>query len=332
MSTALDAVYEANARRLQETRSAQTQQPQWMKDYSGGLSSQRSAPMNTAYSQPWSTAPGSKSFLSMTSDGSRPDQYDTQSGIARGQTTGSVLQQSQQRTDPNSGKKAAMGFWEEQRQAWSKANEDTLVDRGAMLQELADFKAQSVLSNEKMAQTLSDTEEKLRANTTEIMDRVRNNFASMGRSASPYMMAELSKRLALQNQDKVNTVRSQLELDRAQVHGAYIDRLYEVLGNTRRQTLDPQMALAMMKMMGEGDAGEGAVSFNGGGMKTGGGRAKGRTIPKMGDGKGTTTSRNFADGPRDLTGGLVNAGQHRPGTNPVKKQTVLIPSDFKETI
>jgi hypothetical protein len=163
-----------------------------------------------------------------------------------------------------------MGLWEQQNQEWNKANEDTLIDRQGMLGELADFKAQSILNNQNIEKTLSDSAETLRNNSKEILDRVRNNFASMGRSVSPYVMASISSRLALQNKDKLDTQRAGLEMDRAQIHGAYLDKLERTLADTKRTTMDPQTVLAMMKELGGGAAG-GGVASGGAGFATGGG-------------------------------------------------------------
>jgi hypothetical protein len=313
---ALDAVYEQNNKRLLEARNAQKTQPQWMKTYLGGNSPATATQGPGMQFSPMKATSnvGPSPMMSIMRE-SQP-MNPTNSGYIAGPGTNVMGQPGQ--ASRTSGKQAAMEFWGQQDQAWNKANEDTLVDRGAMLQELAAFKANTVLSRQNMERTLADTEEKLRANTQEILDRVRNNFASMGRSASPYMMAELSKRLALQNKDKVNTTRSQLELDSAQIHGTYLNMLNDVLAGTKRSVMDPNTVMAMMKMLGEGDAGGGGVSAGGrigGAIRSRSSSGGGGTALKIGTGEGTT-SAGFYGSPRgDLTGGLVSAGEYRPGLN-----------------
>lgn len=322
---ALDAVYEQNNKRLAESRAAQKAgQPQWQKDYLG-TAPKAPAPYNPQnYTSPQPQTPYSILAPMRESRPSAPNTSGYVGGVPGQQQPGEV------RPD---GKKAAMGFWQEQNQAWNKANEDTLVDRGAMLSELADFKAKTVLSRQNMEMQLANTEEKLKLNTTEILDRVRNNFASMGRAASPYMMAELSKRLALQNKDKLNSTRSQLELDSAQIHSSYLGMLEQTLAGTKRSVMDPAMVMAMMEKLGAGSASTpmmgGGINraprnSGGGGMGNkpfGGGMDGGRTM--KGDPNAVANFRAARNA------GTTVAGGYRPGLNDPKSGGFVTNNAYK---
>lgn len=278
----LQSVYAANAKRIQESRKAQTTTPDWMKSYQQGLSSR---PVNNvSYATPVQSQPAEFSPYAKMRIGKSDTEFQQLSGAPPGYTlrNGQIYDASGRlasETNTNtmsaaqSGKTAAMQFWGDQNKAWNQANEDTLIDRGAMLKELADYKAQSIMNNQVIEKQLSDSEEQLRNSAQETMDRVRNSFAAMGRSASPYVMAGISSRLALQNKDKIDLRRSQLEMDRAQIHNNYLAHLSNVLAETKRTMIDPATAMAMMKELGGSDAtGGGGFSGGGGTITTGGSR------------------------------------------------------------
>lgn len=271
----LQAVYAANSRRLKQTQAAQNTTPSWMTTWQKSQTPQN---YNTAAIPTPAAAsrnPGNN-FIPTSSGMKSVSPFDAPAPVnPYAYNPGTRTYGSGNPTAPGeaipTGRAAAMQLWESQNQEWNKANEDTLVDRGAMLKELADFKAQSVMNNQNMEKEISDLNETLRTSTQETLDKVRNSFAAMGRAVSPYVMAGISSRLALQNRDKVNLRRSQLEMDRAQIHGAYLEKLNSVLADTKRtMTMDPSTVLAMMKELGGGDATGGGFSGGGRTISTGG--------------------------------------------------------------
>jgi len=273
----LQTVYEANAKRLQETRAAQKTAPKYIEEYKKSITPRN----NISFATPMTS---SERPLGTVNDIQRLEDNRNQqlSGAPVGYTlrNGRIYDATGKPASPSAGdgaapggKTAALAFWEDQNQAWNKANEDTLVDRGAMLGELADFKAQSVMNNQNIERELSDLGETLRVSSEETLSKVRNSFAAMGRSVSPYVMAGISSRLALQSKDKLNLRRSQLEMDRAQIHGAYLEKLNGVLADTKRTTMDPSAVLAMMKELSGGDAG-GGLGGTGGAPVTRGGKKR----------------------------------------------------------
>lgn len=188
----------------------------------------------------------------------------------------------------NQYKRDSLDFWDTQRRGFEEANIDTLRDRGAMLQELGEFKANSLMNDEYIERTVDEKRESLRANTREILDRVQNNFAQMGRAAPPMMLANLQRKLALQNQDEIDTTRAAMEIDKAKLRSTYIDQLYNVLGGTRREVMDPQLAMQIMQQMGSASS---PVSSAGGGVSMGLGNASGSRSQFGRTGGGGNTSR-----------------------------------------
>lgn len=176
--------------------------------------------------------------------------------------------------DSQSTQRAAVSFWEDQRQSFEKANEDTLVDRQAQLDEIAQFKAQSLLSNRQIEQTLSEQNEKLNAQSEAAISKVEQSFAQMGRVADPYVLGTIKNRLAMSNRDALNTTRTQLEIERAQVYSTYLGHLENTLANTKRSVMDPQTALSFMSAMGSSAAGSGGGISSSSGGGSGGNRSR----------------------------------------------------------
>ncbi|OGV45212.1 MAG: hypothetical protein A2017_06635 [Lentisphaerae bacterium GWF2_44_16] len=240
----IQAVYESNWKRLQEAQNNQTSSSSYMDEARSGLTAAPTAPtVADPGEHVYGQEENNKNYTAWLNYNDQKTKYDAESG-----------------------KRAALSFWDEQRTAYEKANEDTLTDRQAMLEEIAKYKANSLLSNEKLNATLSEEEERLNASATQTIENAEKQFASQGRSADPFVMASLKRKLAMSNQDQLNARRTELEVERSQMHGTYLGYLNETLANTKRNVMDPNTALSFMQQLGSG-----ASSVTSPGMSTGGG-------------------------------------------------------------
>jgi len=146
----------------------------------------------------------------------------------------------------------ALSWWTEQDVGYRTANKEARQDRAMMLAELETYKAGfneswmgAALGREKMAWD---------AKVNQTMQQIREQYASMGRVASPLVMAEVGRRMTAQAAEALQLKRYQLEQERDQRKQFYLTSMNNVLSNTERQTIDPAAAAAMMQAMGQGAA------------------------------------------------------------------------------
>jgi hypothetical protein len=141
-------------------------------------------------------------------------------------------------------------FWAENQHAQEQANKDTIRDRNTMLAELSQYRAQSILSNETFERVMAEEEQKERGANMQTLAQISQQYAQMGRQASPYLLAGVAQKLSLASRDKLFVRRAQLELDRSQLQQDFLGRLYQVLGETKRSVIDPATAAGIMEKLG----------------------------------------------------------------------------------
>jgi len=156
--------------------------------------------------------------------------------------------------DRTSGERQAAEFWQGERAAWEKAKGEAREDRETMLAEIETFKeginenyVNQVLSRERQYH-----DAKIQANLRE----TENRLASMGRSASPYLMSHLKRRMEAQAADKLQLRRAELEREVQQQKLNALNQMQQVYGQTQRMTTDPATAMQIAQQMGGADAGE----------------------------------------------------------------------------
>jgi hypothetical protein len=287
-------VLNANNKRLQESQARQTSNPSYMDEWNSGL---------TQDPGEWETFAKSKGI---DSNAQIPSTFwgTAKTGSAE-EASNNVYNASQsynsQKTKyaAESGKRAAMGFWEEQKNAQEKANEDTLIDRQYMLEELAKYKTNSILNNDKINQILSDEKERLSAANSQVVTNIEQRYSTQGRSADPLMMANLQRRLNADMNDELNSRQTQLEIDRSQMYSTYMGHLNSTLAGTKRTVMDPQVALQFMNQLGASASPVMNAGYNGGGgtgggmggtQTFGGGKSGTANYYQMGEDKKTSNS------------------------------------------
>lgn len=152
----------------------------------------------------------------------------------------------------NPAQKAAREMWDTARIGYDKAAQQAEQDRNRMLAELETFKAG--YNEQWITGTLSREKAYWDARNQQTLARVTQQFAQQGRVASPYVMAEISRRLTLQAADALQVRRAELEMERSRHMETYLTQMQNVLGNTEREVMDPSVAMTAMQKAGSSTA------------------------------------------------------------------------------
>lgn len=148
--------------------------------------------------------------------------------------------------------RAAMEMWYSNRIASEQAATDAEADRNDMLAKLEAYEQgyneewiSSTLAREKM---LWD----VRRDST--LRRVQEQMSNMGRSASPYMLAEINRRLVAQQSDALQVRRFELEQERDARKRWILEMKNNIYQNTQRQVMDPATAADLVARLGQASA------------------------------------------------------------------------------
>jgi len=145
---------------------------------------------------------------------------------------------------------AAESWWQGQNIAWRKASEDAAKDRAGMLAELQAFKAG--IGEQYVTQALTREKGYWEAKIGQTLLQVQQQYAAMGRTASPYLLGELRRRMVGQAADSLQTRRLELETEVQNQKAKYLTMLGDVLGNTQRTMIDPTQAAQILQSLGAG--------------------------------------------------------------------------------
>ena len=143
---------------------------------------------------------------------------------------------------------AAAEAWEENRQAWDQANEDTLADRRMLLAQIEEFK--NAFGDHWVQQSLQRTRAYWDAKKTETVRRVIERSSALGTTPNPYILAEVERRMEAQGADALMMRELELEQTRAEHLRSYVTLLGETLSSTQRVPPDPALATAQQQTMG----------------------------------------------------------------------------------
>jgi hypothetical protein len=154
---------------------------------------------------------------------------------------------------------SAQAFLDNLRADIDAANKATEADRNRLLEAIAEFNAQGAGFNQAdMDRLSSDTRQREEAKNREILRRMTEQMASSGRVASPTMLGQVAKRLAVQSEDVIQNQRASLEIESAglkQRHREFgLSMLSDTLAGTRRETIDPNTALNILNIIGRGSS------------------------------------------------------------------------------
>lgn len=198
-------------------------------------------------------------------------------------------------------------FWQGERAAFEKAKGESREDRETMLAEIEAFRQgiNENYVNQVLGRERQYHDAKIQANLRETEQRL----ASMGRSASPYLMGHLKRRMEAQAADKLQLRRAELEQEVQKQKLNALNQMQQVYGQTDRRTTDPATAMQIAQQMGGAAAGETDTGGGGGGggTRTGGGSSSSTSGPRV---------RYFSDmsnrelanrGARRTTSGLTDA-------------------------
>ena len=286
---ALRGAMQANQNRLDATIAKSSQKPAWITQ------------MKAALTPTYKTAPKTGNAT-----------VDARNAVTASQNYASSVKSANT-------KKAAIDFWDSQRIAQNEANADTLRDRQAMLAEIAEFKATSLVNEERMSMLLGQTEDRLNAKTETTMRDIQIQIASMGRVMNPMLMGDIRAKLELQNQDTLNTQRASLEMERAKVHQSYLSQLSSVLADTQRNVMSPAEAMQMMQALGASNDNTQAFQSGGGGSGGSGGYSSGGgsrvTSVRIGNMSGTRGSHSAsANKPRQSSRNSISSSMWNSST------------------
>ncbi len=85
-------------------------------------------------------------------------------------------------------------------------------------------------------------------------DQLVQNAAAQGRTLSPWLMAEVTGRLAAQANEAISLRRMELERELADRKMQFIQAKDSVYANTDRQMMNPMQAYSLMQQLGAADA------------------------------------------------------------------------------
>lgn len=146
------------------------------------------------------------------------------------------------------GERSAQEFWTSSQQAWQQAGAEAKADRERMLAELETFK--SGYNSQWINDTLSREKAYWDAKIATTLQNIDQQYAARGAVASPYVKAEIARRMVAQASDALQVRRYELENERAARQQYYLTTLNDVLGNTQRQVLDPLQAAELLQKLG----------------------------------------------------------------------------------
>ena len=154
--------------------------------------------------------------------------------------------------DMSDAERASSELWEDSRIARDKAAEEAEADRNKMLADLETFKDQ--YNEAWIAETLGREKAYWDTKIEQTTNQVTTQYANMGRIASPYMMAELTRRMTAQAGDALQVRRFELENERRQHMQYVLEMQNQVFQNTERNVMDPATAATVSQMLGQGDS------------------------------------------------------------------------------
>lgn len=147
---------------------------------------------------------------------------------------------------------AATEMWTSARVGQREAAEQSAADREHMLAQLAEFKAG--YGDNWVSQAVSREVQEGLARKQQMIEGMREDAARRGRVLSPWVAAEVGRRLDADIADAAQVRRMEMEQMSAQMRQFYLQELRSVYADTQHQTTDPAAALAMLEKLGQGDS------------------------------------------------------------------------------
>ncbi len=146
------------------------------------------------------------------------------------------------------GERSAQEFWTSSQQAWQQAGAEAKADRQHMLAELETFK--SGYNSQWINDTLSREKTYWDGKIATTLANIDQQYAARGAVASPYVKAEIARRMVAQAADALQVRRYELENERSARQQYYLTTLNDVLSNTQRQVLDPLQVAELLQKLG----------------------------------------------------------------------------------
>lgn len=163
----------------------------------------------------------------------------------------------------------AAEFWQNQNVAWEQAKEQSAADRAKILSELESFR--EGYGSDYLEERLSSMRRYIDADIQQTLRGVQNQFASMGRTASPYLLGHMARRLQAQGEDQLFMKQIELQGEVDTKKQFFLSMMNDVLKNTQHQTMDPLAALQIMQEFGKGSSTVSAGGSSGGSKSSSGG-------------------------------------------------------------
>lgn len=147
---------------------------------------------------------------------------------------------------------AGAQFMRTQAEEYEQMKQDADADREDILGEI---EAWGAGLNESFVETgVAQERAAWEGKLAQAREQLQNNAAAQGRTLSPWLMSEVTGRIAAQANEAISLRRMELERALADRKMQYIQAKDSVYSNTDRRMMDPMQAYALMQQLGAADA------------------------------------------------------------------------------
>ena len=140
--------------------------------------------------------------------------------------------------------------WDRYKEGVDRANEETREDRDDILARLDTY--EEGYNEDWMNSVLAQEKAQWEAKRQQTLDRVQQQYANMGRQASPYLLGEINRRMTAQEADALQARRFELEQERDSRRQWALQIRNQIYSDTQRQVMNPQAATQLMTSLGKG--------------------------------------------------------------------------------
>ena len=159
-----------------------------------------------------------------------------------------AFEKQQERAEEN--RELAMESWDRYKQGVDRANEETREDREDILARLDTY--EEGYNEDWINNVLAQEKAQWEVKRQQTLGQVQQQYANMGRQASPYLLGEINRRMVAQEADALQARRFELEQERDSRRQWALQLRNKIYSDTQRQVMSPQLAAQMMQTLGQG--------------------------------------------------------------------------------